>query len=160
MNKVKLNVVKQVKVDGRNNNTGRPVNKKSSRQIRLAKQALYSKLNKQFVSGKKFKINNDGQSYVYNVGAVDKLRKNTYGGLYMYRMYSLYVFIVRIHCMSPLYVFIVCIHCMSVFTVCIYCVHSVYVFIVLMCRVKILMPSESLKMIKMRLTARITFLIE
>ena len=68
MNKVKLNVVKQVKVDGRNNNTGRPVNKKSSRQIRLAKQALYSKLNKQFVSGKKFKINNDTNTeYVYNV---------------------------------------------------------------------------------------------
>ena len=67
MNKVKLNVVKEVKVDGRNNNTGRPVNKKSSRQIRLAKQALYSKLNKQFVSGKEFKINNDGQSYVYSV---------------------------------------------------------------------------------------------
>ena len=79
MNKVKLNVVKQVKVDGRNNNTGRPVNKKSARQIRLNKQALYSKLNKQFIQGKKFKINNDGQSYVYNVGAVDKLRKNTYG---------------------------------------------------------------------------------
>ena len=67
MNKVKLNVVKQVKVDGRNNNTGRPVNKKSSRQIRLAKQALYSKLNNAFVSGKEFKINNDGQSYVYSV---------------------------------------------------------------------------------------------
>ena len=79
MNKVKLNVVKEVKVDGRSNNTGRPVNKKSSRQIRLAKQALYAKLNNAFVSGKKFKINNDGQSYVYNVGAVDKLRKNTYG---------------------------------------------------------------------------------
>ena len=29
MNIVKLNVVKEVKVDGRNNNTGRPVNKKS-----------------------------------------------------------------------------------------------------------------------------------
>ena len=67
MNKVKLNVVKEVKVDGRSNNTGRPVNKKSSRQIRLAKQALYAKLNNAFVSGKKFKINNDGQSYVYNV---------------------------------------------------------------------------------------------
>ena len=67
MNKVKINVVKQVKVDGRSNNTGRPVNKKSARQVRLSKQALYSKLNKQFVSGKKFKINNDGQSYVYNV---------------------------------------------------------------------------------------------
>ena len=79
MKKVKINVVKQVKVDGRSNNTGRPVNKKSARQVRLSKQALYAKLNKQFVSGKKFKINNDGQSYVYNVGAVDKLRKNTYG---------------------------------------------------------------------------------
>ena len=59
MNKVKLNVVKEVKVDGRNNNTGRPVNKKSSRQIRLAKQALYSKLNTQFICGDKFKINNE-----------------------------------------------------------------------------------------------------
>ena len=69
MNKVKLNVVKQVKVDGRNNNTGRPVNKKSSRQIRLAKQALYSKLNNAFVSGKKFKINNgDTNTYTYTVG--------------------------------------------------------------------------------------------
>ena len=69
MNKVNINVVKQVKVDGRNNNTGRPVNKKSSRQIRLAKQALYSKLNKQFIQGKKFKINNGGDSiYVYSAG--------------------------------------------------------------------------------------------
>ena len=66
MNKVKLNVVKEVKVDGRSNNTGRPVNKKSSRQIRLAKQALYVKLNNAFVSGKKFKINNDSTGeYVY-----------------------------------------------------------------------------------------------
>ena len=66
MNKVKLNVVKQVKVDGRNNNTGRPVNKKSARQVRLAKQALYAKLNNAFVSGKKFKINNDSTGeYVY-----------------------------------------------------------------------------------------------
>ena len=46
------------KIDNRVNNTGRPVNKKSARQIRLAKQALYAKLNKQFVSGKSFKINN------------------------------------------------------------------------------------------------------
>jgi hypothetical protein len=66
MNKIKLNVVKEVKVDGRNNNTGRPVNKKSARQIRLAKQALYAKLNKQFVSGKKFKINNSDTEYVYS----------------------------------------------------------------------------------------------
>ena len=65
MNKVKLNVVKEIKVDGRSNNTGRPVNKKSSRQVRLAKQRLYSRLNKQFVSGKKFKINNDNSNTVY-----------------------------------------------------------------------------------------------
>ena len=67
MNKIKLNVVKEQKVDNRVNNTGRPVNKKSARQVRLAKQALYAKLNKQFVSGKKFKINNSDTEYVYNV---------------------------------------------------------------------------------------------
>ena len=44
MNKIKLNVVKEEKIDNRKNNTGRPVNKKSARQVRLAKQALYSKL--------------------------------------------------------------------------------------------------------------------
>jgi len=67
MNKIKLNVVKQVKVDGRNNNTGRPVNTKSARQIRLSKQALYAKLNSMFVSGRKFKINSDNDNtYVYN----------------------------------------------------------------------------------------------
>ena len=69
MNKIKLNVVKEEKIDNRVNNTGRPVNKKSARQVRLAKQALYAKLNKQFVSGKKFKINNGGDSiYVYSAG--------------------------------------------------------------------------------------------
>ena len=69
MKKVKLNVIKEEKIDNRVNNTGRPVNKKSARQIRLAKQALYAKLNKQFVSGKKFKINNGGDSiYVYSAG--------------------------------------------------------------------------------------------
>ena len=66
MNKVKLNVTVEKKVDNRVNNTGRPVNKKSARQIRLAKQALYAKLNKQFVSGKSFKINNDSNGvYAY-----------------------------------------------------------------------------------------------
>ena len=67
MKKVELNVVVEKKVDNRVNNTGRPVNKKSARQVRLAKQALYAKLNKQFVSGKKFKINNSDTEYVYNV---------------------------------------------------------------------------------------------
>ena len=77
MNKVKLNVVVEKKVDNRVNNTGRPVNKKSSRQIRLAKQALYSKLHNAFVSGKKFKVNNDSAGeYVYVCG--DKVNKHGY----------------------------------------------------------------------------------
>ena len=75
MNKVEIKVIKQEKVDNRVNNTGRPVNKKSSRQIRLAKQALYSKLHNAFVSGKKFKINNNSTEYVYVCG--DKV--NTHG---------------------------------------------------------------------------------
>ena len=68
MIKVNINVIKEEKIDNRKNNTGRPVNKKSSRQIRLAKQALYSKLNKQFGSGKKFKINNDSTGEYMYVG--------------------------------------------------------------------------------------------
>ena len=78
MKKVTIDIVKDVKVDKRTLNTGRPVNKKSARQIRLAKQALYSKLNKQFVSGIKFKINNEGESYVYHVNT-DSKRNNAYG---------------------------------------------------------------------------------
>ena len=66
MKKVTIDIVKDVKVDKRTLNTGRPVNKKSARQVRLAKQALYAKLNKQFVSGKSFKINNDNNGvYAY-----------------------------------------------------------------------------------------------
>ena len=69
MKKVTIDIVKDVKVDKRTLNTGRPVNKKSARQVRLAKQALYAKLNNAFVSGKKFKINNGGDSiYVYSAG--------------------------------------------------------------------------------------------
>ena len=72
MKKVTIDIVKEEKVDNRVNNTGRPVNKKSARQIRLAKQALYAKLNNAFVSSKKFKINNDSNTYVYIVSNVDK----------------------------------------------------------------------------------------
>ena len=68
MNKIKLNVVKEEKIDNRVNNTGRPVNAKSARQVRLAKQALYSKLNKQFISGVKFKIGNSDSMYTYSAG--------------------------------------------------------------------------------------------
>ena len=39
MKKVAIKVIKEVKVDNRVNNTGRPVNKKSARQVRLNKQA-------------------------------------------------------------------------------------------------------------------------
>ena len=67
MKKVTIDVQVENKVDNRVNNTGRPVNKKSARQVRLAKQALYAKLNNAFVSGKKFKINNSNTEYVYNV---------------------------------------------------------------------------------------------
>jgi len=78
MKKVTLDVQVENKVDNRKNNTGRPVNKKSARQIRLNKQALYSKLNKAFVQGKKFKINNANDEYVYHVNA-DSKRDNAYG---------------------------------------------------------------------------------
>ena len=54
------------KFDNRLNNTGRPVNKKSARQIRLNKQALYASLNDKFVSGVTFKINNN--TYKYSQG--------------------------------------------------------------------------------------------
>ncbi len=59
------------KIDGRKNNTGRPVNKKSNRQKRLAKQAFYADVNNKFVSGVKFEINNsvyayDSKGYIYS----------------------------------------------------------------------------------------------
>ena len=71
MKKVKIEVKKEVKVDGRKNNTGRPVNKKSARQARLAKQAFYADVNNKFKSGVKFEINNsvymyDSKGYIAN----------------------------------------------------------------------------------------------
>ena len=45
------------KFDNRKNNTGRPVNKKSARQARLAKQAFYANVNSKFVKGNQFEIN-------------------------------------------------------------------------------------------------------
>ena len=68
LNKVTLDVVVEnvVKTDNRVNNTGRPVNKKSNRQQRLAKQAFYNDVNNKFVSGNKFKVTNS--EYKYSVG--------------------------------------------------------------------------------------------
>ena len=62
MNKIKLNVVKEEKIDNRINNTGRPVNLKSARQVRLAKQKLYTQIHEAFINSKKFKIDNDTNS--------------------------------------------------------------------------------------------------
>ena len=57
----------EVKFDGRHNNTGRPVNKKSNRQKRLAKQAFYADVNNQFKKGNQFKVNRgDYQTYKYS----------------------------------------------------------------------------------------------
>jgi len=79
LNKVVLNNLPNVavmhveKVDNRVNNTGRPVNKKSNRQIRLNKQAHYANVNNMFVSGNAFKINNETYTYT------NKSHANEYG---------------------------------------------------------------------------------
>ena len=66
MNKVKLNVIKEEKIDNRVNNTGRPVNLESARQVRLAKQKLYTQIHEAFINSKKFKIDNDtAGEYMY-----------------------------------------------------------------------------------------------
>ena len=67
LNKVVMNVVVEnvVKVDNRVNNTGRPVNKKSNRQIRLAKQAHYSNVNNLFVTGNPFTLKGQTEQYTY-----------------------------------------------------------------------------------------------
>ena len=73
LNKVvmEVKVEKVNKVDNRVNNTGRPVNKKSARQIRLNKQAFYANVNDKFVSGNKFEINKS--TYKYSAGKDGKL---------------------------------------------------------------------------------------
>ena len=63
MKKVNLEVQVEKKVDNRVNNTGRPVNKKSARQIRLAKQAFYADVNRKFQKGNQFEVN--GSVYKY-----------------------------------------------------------------------------------------------
>ena len=66
MNKIKLNVIKEEKIDNRKNNTVRPVNNLSARQVRLRKQAFYNKQHNAFINSKKFKINDDTtMEYMY-----------------------------------------------------------------------------------------------
>ena len=63
---VKVSKVETVKVDGRKNNPGRPVNKKSARYIRLQKQAFYADVNTKFKKGNQFKVNRE--IYKYSAG--------------------------------------------------------------------------------------------
>ena len=72
MNKVKLNVIKEEKIDNRVNNTGRPVNNLSARQVRLRKQSFYNKQHHAFINSKKFKINNDTTGEYMYVCSDDK----------------------------------------------------------------------------------------
>ena len=96
LNKVTIEVKKEVKIDGRKNNTGRPVNKKSARQARLAKQAFYANVNDRFKKGNQFELNgqkynykhnntgelgcivNDIQGYVCNVGYIGRTKVQGY----------------------------------------------------------------------------------
>ena len=70
MQKVNLEVKVEKKVDNRVNNTGRPVNKKSARQVRLAKQAFYANVNSKFKKGNQFEVN--GNVYAYSVDKNDR----------------------------------------------------------------------------------------
>ena len=65
---VKVSKVETVKVDNRKNNTGRPVNKKSARQVRLAKQAFYADVNSKFKKGNQFKVDGSSSIYKYSAG--------------------------------------------------------------------------------------------
>ena len=74
MKKVVIEVKKdfvenKLRVDGRTKNTGRPINKKSARQARLAKQAFYADVNAKFLSGKVFTLKNQSSKYHYTPSA-------------------------------------------------------------------------------------------
>ena len=56
MNKVNIQVKKEIKLDGRSNNTGRPVNINSARQARLAKTKINQAYRKAFMDGRVFKF--------------------------------------------------------------------------------------------------------
>ena len=85
LNKVVLKNVSNVavmhveKVDNRVNNTGRPVNKKSNRQLRLNKQALYASLNEKFITGNQFKIHNETYSYSQTGKELGIIKSNVTG---------------------------------------------------------------------------------
>jgi hypothetical protein len=60
----KIKEITEGKVDKRTLNTGRPVNKKSARQVRLNKQAFYADVNRKFKEGNQFRVNNSTYQYV------------------------------------------------------------------------------------------------
>ena len=67
LNKIQIEVKKEnqpAKVDKRKFNTGRPVNKKSARYKRLAKQAFYADVNAKFKKGNQFEYNSALYKYV------------------------------------------------------------------------------------------------
>ena len=56
--------------DNRVNNTGRPVNKKSARYKRLAKQAKYARALSKFTQGSKFQLSKEkSQTYRYSISS-------------------------------------------------------------------------------------------
>tara|TARA_R110001583_G_scaffold111162_1_gene260227 strand:+ start:24 stop:434 length:411 start_codon:yes stop_codon:yes gene_type:complete len=58
------------KVDKRKNNPGRPVNKKSARYKRLAKQAKYALALSKFTQGSKFKLSKEkSETYKYSISS-------------------------------------------------------------------------------------------
>ena len=75
MNKIKLNVIKEEKIDNRKNNTGRPINNWSARQQRLRKQSFYNKQHNAFINSKKFKID-DGTNSEYKYVRTDDVKDN------------------------------------------------------------------------------------
>ena len=82
LNKVTIEVKKEVKIDGRTNNTGRPVNETSARQKRLAKQAFYADVNNRFKKGNQFKVNRgDYSTYKYVLNCNSKSAVSSEDGL-------------------------------------------------------------------------------
>ena len=66
MQKVAIKVIKEEKVDNRANNTGRPVNTNSARQVRLNKQAETKRAMDYVVNGGWFKLTeNCSGAYVF-----------------------------------------------------------------------------------------------
>ena len=87
LNKVTIEVKKEnqpAKVDKRKFNTGRPVNKKSARYKRLAKQAFYNDVNNKFVSGKAFKLKNQPNEYHYSPNADNTKYGSLFNGIGSY----------------------------------------------------------------------------